>query len=227
MLHTSMTQKESIWGWAYLAFQLLVLPTMLQSGNAALGYVLSGSELNFVFFLINFIAVSCIFRRFFLASGTAARKRQKKFWGTVILGFAAYLLCNILYSQIMVSFFPHFRNLNDQNVGAMVGKEFLLMTVGTVILVPPVEEIFYRGLIFGKLFNRRPILAYVLSASLFSLIHIIGYLGIYSASDFLLAFLQYVPAGLILAWSYQNADSIYAPVLIHALVNVRGIWLMR
>ena len=43
----------------------------------------------------------------------------------------------------------------------------------------------------------------------------------------LMALLQYLPAGLCLAWSYAKSDTIFAPILIHALVNAWGIYEMR
>ena len=61
----------------------------------------------------------------------------------------------------------------------------------------------------------------------FSLAHIVGYLGSYSLREMVVCFLQYLPAGLCLAWSYTKSDTIFAPIVIHALVNAWGIWQMR
>ena len=41
-----------------------------------------------------------------------------------------------------------------------------------------------------------------------------------------MAFLQYLPAGLCLAWAYTKADTIFAPILIHAAVNAVSIGLV-
>ena len=53
----------------------------------------------------------------------------------------------------------------------------------------------------------------------FALIHILGYVGQYTPLEILMAVLQYLPAGLCLAWSYTKADTIFAPIAIHATVN--------
>ena len=42
---------------------------------------------------------------------------------------------------------------------------------------------------------------------------------VYSPLEICMAVLQYLPAGLCLAWSYAKADTIFAPILIHAAVN--------
>jgi len=36
-----------------------------------------------------------------------------------------------------------------------------------------------------------------------------------------------MPAGLCLAWSYTKSDTIFAPIVIHALVNATAIGFLR
>ena len=85
--------------------------------------------------------------------------------------------------------------------------------------MPPVEECFFRGLIFRNLYGKSHWVAYLVSMLAFALIHILGYAGQYTPLEILMAVLQYLPAGLCLAWSYTKADTIFAPIAIHAIVN--------
>ena len=103
----------------------------------------------------------------------------------------------------------------------------MLMSIGTVLLVPVVEEMLFRGVLFGRLYQKNCFLAYALSTILFSCIHIVGYLGVYAPTDLFLSFLQYVPAGICLAWSYAKSGCIWAPILIHIAVNQVGTLSMR
>ena len=50
------TGQETVAGGVYLIFQLLLLPGILSFCNAKLTAPLSDAELNFVFYLINFLA---------------------------------------------------------------------------------------------------------------------------------------------------------------------------
>ena len=81
------------------------------------------------------------------------------------------------------------------------------------------EECIFRGLIFRNLYGKSPWAAYLISMIAFACIHILGYIGLYSPLELVLALLQYLPAGLCLAWSYTRADTIFAPIIIHAAVN--------
>ena len=59
------------------------------------------------------------------------------------------------------------------------------------------------------------------------MIHILGYIGVYSPLEIVMAFLQYLPAGLCLAWTYTKAQTIFAPIMVHSLVNAIAIGLLR
>jgi len=93
------------------------------------------------------------------------------------------------------------------------------MFLGTVILVPSVEECLYRGLIFRNLYGNNKWAAYAVSIAAFAGIHILGYIGVYAPAQLLIAILQYLPAGIWLAWSYVKGNTIFVPIFIHAAVN--------
>ena len=226
-LSTRQSEQEIILGWVYFLVQLLVLPSLLVWGNTRAGRPFSEAELNFTFFSINFAAVLWIFHRFLSGSFRQVRVHPAYFCQAVILGLAAYLACSRGMDWLLARIAPGYSNANDASIAALSRGNFTLMAIGTVLLVPPVEECFYRGLIFRPLYGRSPWAAYLLSMAAFSLAHIMGYLGSYSLREMVVCFLQYLPAGLCLAWSYTKSDTIFAPIVIHALVNAWGIWQMR
>lgn len=224
---TYLSSQETVSGFAYLAFQLLLLPSGLAFINRNLQNPLSLAEVNFLFYLINFMAMLLIFHGFLGRSGSHALHHFIDLCQAVILGFVAYYACNYAVTWLVQLFYPSFSNYNDEAIAAMSQGNYFLMFIGTVILVPPVEECLYRGLIFRNLYATSKWAAYVVSILAFAIIHIIGYIGSYSALELLLAVLQYLPAGLCLAWSYTKADTIFAPILIHAAINFIGIYALR
>lgn len=219
--------RETVWGGLYFAFQLFLLPQLLQLGNAALGSPLSAGELNFTFFLINFLAVLFLFHDFLGKSASQILRHPGLFCEGVILGYVAYSACTIVIDWLIGQLAPGFSNANDASIAAMGRQNGYLVFIGTVILVPPVEECLFRGVIFRNLYSKSPWAAYLVSMLAFALIHIAGFLGSYSPVDILLCMLQYLPAGLCLAWSYIRGETIFAPIVIHALVNAVGIYRLR
>lgn len=224
---TYLSSQETLSGFGYLAFQLLLLPSIITFVTEHMAQPLSNAETNFLYYFINFMAVILIFHDFLSRSLSHALNHFIELCQAVVLGFVAHQACRYAFTWMVQLFYPAFSNYNDQAMISMIHGNYLLMFIGTVILVPVVEECLYRGLIFRNLYPKSRWAAYGVSILAFTAIHILGYVGQYSALELLLAVLQYLPAGLCLAWAYTKADTIFAPILIHAAINFVGIHAMR
>ena len=226
-LSVSLSPTESFWGWIWLPVQLIALPIILETINLFLGQILSVAESNFLFFSINFIAIMVIFRSFLLQNGKAALSSPWRCLRYAAIGLMLYWLLSYVYSLFLFFVSPDFANVNDNAIGSMTQENYPLMAFGIVLLVPVAEETLYRGLIFGSLYNRNRVMAYVISIVAFATLHVVGYIGYYPVKLLLLCFFQYLPAGFSLAWAYAKADSIWAPILMHIAINQVGILSMR
>ena len=226
-MKTNLSHSETVCGWFYFLFYLFLLPSVLTSVNGMLPRALSETELNFAYFFINFLVILWIFHNFLGESFRQVTRHPILVGQAVILGAVAYFACQWAVEKAIFWLAPGFANANDASIGQMLRGNSFLMTLGTVVLVPPVEECMYRGLIFRKLYGINKWAAYIVSIVAFSLIHVIGFLGSYSPLDLCLAVLQYLPAGLCLAWAYTKGGTIFAPIFIHAFVNAVGIYRMR
>lgn len=211
--------RESIWGACYLLFQMLALPSFLYWANGQVDTPLSDPELNFLFYIVNFVSILLIFHDFLARSLSQLLNHPIDGLQAAILGFVAYYVCFHAMDWIVSLVLPGYTNYNDESIADLSRGNYFLMFLGTVILVPPVEECLYRGLIFRNLYKKSHWAAYVISIAAFACLHILGYIGTYSPSGLIIAFLQYIPAGLWLAWSYIKGESIFVPILIHAAVN--------
>ena len=226
-LSVNFTKAELILGWIYMPLQLLVIPLLFNIANMLLGNPISLTDLNFCFFCFNFLCVTIIFRKYLLGNLKTFFARPLRGFAAASAGFLGYWASSILMSMLIVTVYPEFVNANDEAIEVMVKDNFALMTIGTVILVPITEELLFRGLIFRSIYNRNRFLAYTISAVAFSLPHVLSYIGAYDPLLLLLCFVQYLPAGLCLAWSYVRGDTIFAPIVIHAAINYVSINALR
>lgn len=96
--------------------------------------------------------------------------------------------------------------------------QFVLVFITGSVFAPFVEELFFRGFIFGTLRrqHRLPI-AYVSSGLLFSLLHVnpqsmngLQSLGLVAAV---------IGLGTLLAWTYQRQASLFPSMIAHAVNN--------
>ncbi len=232
MAHTkklpiSMTDREKRLGFGYLLLDLFILPALLTAMNDRLAIPLSDAWTNFLYFSLNFLFLAVIFSRFLKRSLMFAGQHIWDFFLTVIPGFLLYWVSNVLLSAGILWLYPGFSNINDGSIAQMTDGNFVIVAIGTVLLVPMAEELLHRGLVFGSLHRKNRAAAYIISTILFAAIHVLGYLGSHDTVSLALSFAQYLPAGLILAWAYEKSGCIFAPIAIHTVVNAMGIYALR
>ena len=222
-----LTAGEKTWGLRYLLFQTLFLSPLLQRLNALLPAPLPQTEVNLLYFIINLTAVSIIFRDFLLRQLQLLPELLWKILFVTAVGFMVYHVANFLMVQLLFALDKDFFSINDASVAQLVAENFPLMFLCTVVFAPITEECLFRGLLFRGVYDRSPVFAWLGSAALFSLAHIVSYIGLFPPKTLLLCFLQYLPAGACLAGAYRLSSSILSPILIHAMVNLLGMIALR
>lgn len=204
-------------GALYGVLEFFVLPYLALLINHYLRFPLW--VLNFGLFLTNFLCLCAIFHRFLWGSLKAALHMPWKTLRYAGQGLVFYYLLVMALGWLTMTLCPEFVNLNDANVTVMNNQGGALMTFATVFMVPVAEELLFRGLLFQGIYDRSPVLAWIISPIVFSLVHITGYIGLYEPFMLLLAFILYLPGGVCLAYAYQKSGSIVAPMLMHMAIN--------
>jgi membrane protease YdiL (CAAX protease family) len=99
---------------------------------------------------------------------------------------------------------------------------FGLLLFAAAVIAPFVEELFFRGFLFGILRRRQPLwVAYLLSSVLFTILHLepnrmnVEQMAGLSVGIFILA--------IILAWVYQHTGSLFPGMIAHAVNNATGL----
>ena len=111
-------------------------------------------------------------------------------------------------------FFQKILESHNNVMGEITNSEsFILVFVVTAIIVPIIEEMFFRGLIYGRLRQAmKPIVAIFISSLLFGIFHGNIVQGVY-------AFF----IGFVLALVYEKTGALWLSMLGHALINTIGV----
>jgi hypothetical protein len=88
-----------------------------------------------------------------------------------------------------------------------------------VVLMPLIDEVLFRGLVFGSLRRRSRPAAWVVSVLLFLLYSVWTYAVAYQDPRYLLLCVQYLPLALALTWCYDRGGSIWTAVVLHMLLD--------
>lgn len=218
-----LNRGEKIAGWIYFPFYIFLISVIVAIIFRILGRDLMAPNnllyMNLIYGAINFVVLAACFHRFLGKSFRQAKHFPGRFFAAVGIGFAIYYLGTVLISSLIQFIQPGLENINDANLAGIAQHGMLLMVLYTVLLVPTVEELMFRGLIFTSIRPHSRFLAYFVSMFAFAVMHVLGYLGSYPVGTLALCFLQYLPAGFALAWAMEYSGSIWASICVHTVVN--------
>lgn len=142
------------------------------------------------------------------------RNVLKNVWLIVMLSVAVAIGLNCLLLSVDLA--QHSERYQEATV-VLYSPPFMQQVLYSGILIPIVEELLFRGLVFRVL--RKWIAfpwAMVISAVLF---------GVYHGN--LVQFVYAGICGLLLAYLYEKYDSIFAPILSHMTMNLVSVILTQ
>ena len=82
------------------------------------------------------------------------------------------------------------------------------------------EEVLFRGLVFGGLREKSRWIAYLASCLLFALLHVWQFAVVNRDIAYFLLMVQYLVPGLVLAWACEHSGT------LHAAANALAVWMM-
>lgn len=140
------------------------------------------------------------------------------------LGFCLLMAANIALSLVLTPFLPE-DNPNNQALLNLAKSDQARITTVTVVMAPILEELIFRGGIFGLLRRRSRIAAYAVCLLLFGLYHTWQF----ALEDpvYWLYLIQYLPAGWMLCRAYEKTECIWTPILLHILNNGVSLWALQ
>ena len=228
LMYISMSRKEQRSGLCLLIMMLVtVLVFPLRPSVSA----------EFAFWGICFAGALFIFRRFLIASAQIPLTPAFTVLKFSLLGYILAFLANLLTNDLIFYFLPrhfyynetgpHFLNICKEQLAGFASENFLLATGFTILFVPVVEELLYRGLLFGTLVRKNLPLAYLVSTIVYSMILIVPVWESASMDYLLLCFIQYLPVNLMFCWIYTRTETILTPILAHIIMNAVSILTLR
>ena len=175
---------------------------------------------NFIVAIILFLLIKFIFKGKLNSIDSSEKMDLKK--SIIISIVVLFLTVGIIYGVMWVqSFLFSHISLNSSNADAIT-KEFKsnpLSVVGLSFVTSTLEELVYRQLLFGYLYDLfsgcnkyiRYITSALISAIIFGSIHD----GLFHP-----AMLQYITHGFILSGLYLYTKRISSPIIVHVLFNL-------
>ncbi len=217
------SRGERLGGWIYLPFYVIILPILLSVLVVVRGHLeltdADQIQMNLLYGVINFLILGFIFRKYLNESARQAFSRPGRFLLALLGGLSIYFFGTTAMTSLSDYLIPGMENVNDSMIVGLMDSGRIEMIIFAVALAPIAEELIFRALIFSSIYPRSRFWAYFVSMCLFSLIHVLGYVGSYPLATLILCFLEYLPASFGLAWALEFSGSIWANIGVHMLAN--------
>ncbi len=110
-------------------------------------------------------------------------------------------------------------NPNEMAITEIALQNSGVIRAVAIFLAPIVEEILFRGVIFGALREKNRLLAYAVTMLMFALYHVWQFAWVYGDVSLLIYILQYLPVGFVLCWLYERSGTIWLPIGFHMMIN--------
>lgn len=209
-----LTRQERRVGMVFFALYLTAFP-LLMGGvvrvlDERLELLLTSVQSNAVYYTLILLVLVAVFWDFLRHAAVIFRENLRSSLFAFGAGFFAALGLTCLLGLIPLPVDnPEILNYKSQFLAAPAATWAV-----AGLLKPAVEEILYRGLLFGTVRRESRAWAYTLSAGLFALSAVWQHALFSGTPAYLLLLIQYLPLGLTLCWSYDISGSVYVPMAL-------------
>lgn len=114
---------------------------------------------------------------------------------------------------------------NQILINQLLSSYPVMMILSAVVLAPIIEEMIFRGIIFGWAYEYNPLAAHIISAFLFGFVHIMSAVFAGNVAEWI-QIIPYFLMGLTLSKIYERSNNIYVNILVHGIYNLISIMLV-
>ena len=224
-----LTPLETIAGGILFLLYLLVLPfaanLLFNGAERLLGTSIDAAARAQICYYALFILVLVIFYQFIgrttgLFLGAPGRTLATAWTGLVLF----YGLSHLVRRLLLVIFGTAGPDMSWQPISAQIDSVPRTTVLILVLISPFIEEVLFRGYVFGWLRGRNRWAAYGISCFLYAFLYFWNMIpGGFSLESLALALQVAIPGG-VLAWAYDRSGTLWAPLLIHITANALAIW---
>ena len=223
-----MSNGELIAGVIFFVIYLLVLPFAVDPAfdliAKLLGTGISDALRSAVYYYVLFAVTLVIFHNFLSRTSRQAMDRLGEVCKNILLGMVAMYGLNELVYRLTNLVMTNRTNLNDTTIFAQI-EDVPRTTLLIIIFVAPfVEEVLFRGLVFGNLKSKYRVAAYIVSCLLFAALHVWQFAVVNRDMTYFLLMVQYLVPGLVLAWVYERSGTLWTSIGLHMAVNAMAVW---
>lgn len=212
-----LTRAELGRGWVFFALYVFLFPWLMGWAQRSYQGEFPVAEANVVYYLIIAALTFVVLWSYLKLSFRLLLDWLPENLFAFVTGLAGGEVLTFLVNLIPLPVQnPNLMSYREQYYFAPAATILIL-----VVLMPLVEEIFFRGLLFTTVRGYSKALGYVLSVAVYALYCAAQFVYAFGMVDlrYLLLMIQYAPMALALTWCYDRGGSIWSAVVLHMVFN--------
>lgn len=221
----TMTGIQRSLGLVYLPMHYFILPILVSMLGSYVQKPISNAAANLIYYAPGFVLCFTVMYSY-LRTGFDILLDKKLFMLlSYFYTFCIYMMLSFVTSFLLLLILrDSLANPNNVTVQKMIFAEGTGPYLAIAVLIAPiVEEVLFRGVVFGGIRKKSRWAAFTVSIVLFSFYHVWQYLLIEMDPIVLVYMIQYIPAGFALALCYEQTNCIWMSILFHMTVNLQSI----
>ena len=221
-----MTRTQTILGWIYLLLHVAALPMLIGLLAEFSPDPIPETTANLIYYAVGVVFCLTVMFRFLRRSFDRLVDNLRLCVLTLTLALMLdYALSGVAALALMLVD-GLVENPNNATVMELAEQSGGVVKAIGIFLAPIVEEILFRGVLFGSIRPRSRIWAYIASVAAFSLYHVWQYAVIDGNPALLLYALQYFPVSIVLAWAYERSGCIWTSIFFHMGFNAMSFYVL-
>lgn len=222
-----MTKTQSILSWVYLLMHVAVLPVLLALLQGYSPDPISDGTLNLIYYIIGIVFCLTVTHSFLRRSFDRLADNFRLCLLTIVLGLMINYALSAAAALVLMLVEGVAENPNNSAIMDLNVTDSGAVRAVAIFLAPIVEEILFRGAVFGSIRTRSRLWAYIVSITAFSLYHIWQYAAVSGDPAMLLYALEYFPVSFVLAWIYERSGSIWTSIFFHMGFNALSLYMLN
>ena len=230
-----MTRTQTILGWIYLLMHVAVLPLLLGLLAEFTPDPMSEATANLIYYVVGIVFCLTVMHSFLRRAFDRLVDNLRLCILTMVMALLIDYALSGVAALLLLLVDGVVENPNNAEVLELVDQNSGAVKAIAIFLAPIVEEILFRGVVFGSIRPRSRLWAYVASIAAFSIYHVWEE-GLTAAevkaavsrdAATLLYALQYIPVSYVLAWAYERSGSIWTNIFFHMGFNALSLFALN
>ena len=222
-----MSRTQTVLGWIYLPVHIAVLPLLLALLASVTTPPLGEATINLIYYLVGIVFCLTAELTFLRRSFDRLVENLKLCILTMLLALMMDYALSGVAALALLLVDGVLENPNNSAVMDMAQQDTGTVKAIAIFLAPIVEEMLFRGVLFGSVRTRSRVWAYVVSVIAFSLYHVWQYAAVTGDLTMLLYALQYIPVSIVLAWAYERSGCIWTNIFFHMGFNAMSFYVLN